>query len=132
MATLIEQNSEALKNNFPREFLIKIYTKLASFYLEQGIRLQQEERASCLEKVRKIFYRTDHVNINEKRSFLLKGFYYLFQNQLEKSRDHFDNAHGQDNRCLPYMFGKGLIEFHNKRYSRALEHFQQIYIHFRV
>lgn len=81
--------------------------------------------------IRKIFYRSDHVNISETKSFLLKGYYYLYQNDFDKAKDHFDNAYLLNNNSLSYWFGKGLIEYHKNNFKKALENFKIIYQNFR-
>ena len=42
--------------------------------------------------LRLIFNKSDKIEINDKRTFVLKGFYFYFLNDIKQSNDYFENV----------------------------------------
>lgn len=86
---------------------IKILTTLSSIYLAKAFSETDEKlRDELFREVRTYFNKSDKIEINEKSTFLLKGFYYFFQNEIKQSTDYFDNAKETDNSFVPCIIGR--------------------------
>lgn len=86
---------------------IKILTTLSSIYLAKAFSETDEKlREELFREVRTYFNKSDKIEINEKSTFLLKGFYYFFQNEIKQSTDYFDNAKETDPSFVPCIIGR--------------------------
>jgi len=103
-----ELNSEPFANmDAEKSTKIKILTTLSSIYLAKAFSETDEKlRDELFREVRTYFNKSDKIEINEKSTFLLKGFYYFFQNEIKQSTDYFDNAKETDPSFVPCIIGR--------------------------
>jgi hypothetical protein len=86
---------------------IKILTTISSFYLAKAIRETDEKiREEVFREVRSYFNKSDKIEINEKTSFVLKGFYFFYQNEIKQSSDYFNIAKDSDPAYVPCILGR--------------------------
>ena len=86
---------------------IKILTVLSSIYLSKAIQETDDKlRDEYFREVRTYFNKSDKIEISEKSTFTLKGFYYFYQNEIRQSSDYFDNAKETDPYYVPCIIGR--------------------------
>ncbi len=80
---------------------------MASHYLAKAIRETDEKlREEVFREVRTFFNKSDKIEISEKSTFALKGFYYFYQNEIRQSSDYFENAKETDMSFVPSIVGR--------------------------
>ena len=124
----INKNYNTFLQENPKNIIISLLTKISAFYLDVAIRNREEDRKLYFDKIRSYLFKLDRIEINEKKSFILKGYYYFFLNDFKQSINYFENAKDTEKFSLPYFLGKGFIEYHKKNYLKALEFFKKIFI----
>jgi hypothetical protein len=86
---------------------IKILTTISSFYLAKAIKETDDKlREEIFREVRSYFNKSDKIEINEKTSFVLKGFYFFYQNEIKQSSDYFNIAKDSDPAYVPCILGR--------------------------
>jgi hypothetical protein len=86
---------------------IKMMTLMASHYLAKALRETDEKlREEVFREVRTFFNKSDKIEISEKSTFALKGYYYFYQNEIRQSSDYFENAKETDMTFVPSIVGR--------------------------
>lgn len=86
---------------------IKMMTMMAAHYLAKAITETSEKvREETFREVRTYFNKSDKIEISEKSTFTLKGFYYFYQNEIRQSSDYFENAKETDMSFMPSIVGR--------------------------
>lgn len=86
---------------------IKMMTLMASHYLAKAVRETDEKlREEVFREVRTFFNKSDKIEISEKSTFALKGYYYFYQNEIRQSSDYFENAKETDMSFVPSIVGR--------------------------
>lgn len=68
----------------PKTTKIKILISLSAFYLKKAIiSSDQQVRDELFKKLKSNLNRSDKIKINEKTSFMLKGYYYFFIGEIK-------------------------------------------------
>lgn len=89
---------------------IKMMTMMAAHFLAKAIRETNERvREETFREVRTYFNKSDKIEISEKSTFTLKGFYYFYQNEIRQSSDYFENAKETDMSFMPSIIGRVLF-----------------------
>lgn len=122
-----ESNYDKLSSSISKSVLLDSIGTLATLKLFQGLKVKDEEKVTALKEFRNYLNKSDKLEINQKRSFALKGFYYFFQGDFKQSVKYFDNARDIDPYYLPHMLGRGLVEYQRKDYKLALGYFKQVF-----
>lgn len=126
-----ENDYEKLVENLPKKTLIESIGVLATIKLFQSVKEKNEQKTLALKEFRNYLNKSDKLEINQKRSFALKGFYYFYQGDFRQSIKYFDNAKDIDNYYLPQILGRGLVEYNRKDYKAALNNFKQVFQYYR-
>lgn len=128
---LLEQNFEAnydkLTTALPNPEILNSLGLFATIKLFQGLRAKDDQKVSFLKEFRTYLNKSDKIEINQKRSFALKGLYYFYQGDFKQSLKYFDNARDIDSGYLLHMLGRGLVEYQRKEYKAALQNFKQVF-----
>lgn len=124
-------SAEEIISGFTKEEKIRLYTNLAAHYLQSSLSLKGVDKEEQLKKFRNMLNRSDKLEINERRSFILKGYYFYFLNDFKQAMDYFDNAGESDATNLSCLVGKGLIEYHRKNYKDSLVYLKNCFKFFR-
>lgn len=86
---------------------IRIMTMMAAHYLNKAIKQTDEKlREETFREVRTYFNKSDKIEISEKSTFTLKGYYYFYQNEIRQSSDYFENAKETDMSFVPSIIGR--------------------------
>lgn len=126
-----ESNYDKLSSYMPKEQLLDSVGTFAVIKLFRGLKAKDELKVLTLKEFRNYLNKSDKIEINQKRSFSLKGFYYFFQGDFKQSVKYFDNARDIDPYYLPHILGKGLVEYQRKDYRSALGYFKQVFQFYR-
>jgi len=76
---------------------------------------------SYIKEVRTNLNKSDKIDIKANESFVLKGYLFFYENELEQSNNYFDNAKETDPNFVPCIFGRACIEYAKKNYNEALK-----------
>ena len=115
-------NTESCKKEF-----LSVLGKLATKQLFIALSFEKEARDNALKQFRNHINKSDKLEIKHKNTLCLKGFFSFFKGDLRQANEYFENAKDMDNSYLPYLIGKGLLEYRQNRYSTALGFFKKIF-----
>jgi RNA polymerase-associated protein CTR9 len=74
-----------------------------------------------IKEIRTNLNKSDKIDLKEKASFVLKGYLFFYENDLDQSNNYFDNAKETDPNYVPCIFGRACIEYAKKNYTEALK-----------
>ena len=113
---------QCYKNESFKQIKIRILTSYAAFFLKQAIQEPNpEQKEKYFQGVKSNLNKSDKIEINEKASFVLKGYFFFYQSEFQQSNNYFDNAKETDPNYVPCIFGRACIEYAKKNYQEALK-----------
>ena len=98
----MEQNDDGSK-----DMKIRILISYSAFYLDEAIQsVSGQVRDDLFRELRSNLNKSDKIEIDEKTSFVLKGYYFFFLNEVKQAAGYFDNARDTDPTYIPCLVGK--------------------------
>ena len=129
--TGFDQDYDLLRQTLREEDLRNIIGKMATKQLFIALKFKNEARENALKQFRNHINKSDKIDIKQKRTLSLKGFFSYFKGDVKQAHEYFENAKNMDGDYLPYLIGKGLIEYNRKNYRQALLFFKRIFKFYR-
>lgn len=107
------------------------YSLLSTNYLQLAIDSHSSMKEGLFQRMRSWFNRTDRIDIHERRSFILKGYYCVFMQDYKQATEYFESGKEADELNLSYLIGSGLVEFQKRNFVDCLAHWKTAFRHFR-